>query len=48
MRNTKSIYAVASEGRLAQVYDAEGWHLDFPAEACASKVKFDASSLLRN
>jgi hypothetical protein len=21
------------EGRLAQVYDGAGWHLDFPAEA---------------
>ncbi len=35
-RNTKSIYAVTTEGRLAQVYDAEGWHLDFPAEAADS------------
>jgi hypothetical protein len=33
MRNTKSIYAMTIEGRLAQVYDGAGWHLDFPAEA---------------
>jgi Lysyl oxidase len=33
MRNTKSIYAMTNEGRLAQVYDGAGWHLDFPAEA---------------
>ena len=32
-RNLKSIYVVTSEGRLAQVYDQDGWNLDFPAEA---------------
>jgi hypothetical protein len=31
-RNTKSIYAVTRDGHLAQIYDADGWHLDFPAE----------------
>jgi nitrogen fixation protein len=32
-RNTKSIYVVTTDGRLAQVWDDNGWHLDFPAEA---------------
>ncbi|MEU9841770.1 hypothetical protein AB0C69_21370 [Actinomadura sp. NPDC048032] len=28
----KSIYAVTSEGRLAQVWDTDRWNIDFPAE----------------
>ena len=44
VRNTKSIYAVTTDGRLAQVYDAEGWHLDFPAEAAGSpNLRFQGS-----
>jgi hypothetical protein len=35
-RNTKSIYAVTTDGRLTETYDAEGWHLNFPAEAAGS------------
>ena len=35
-RNTKSIYVVTSEGRLAEVYDQDGWNLDFPAEAAST------------
>jgi hypothetical protein len=30
--NKKSIYAVTTDGRLAQVWDTERWNLDFPAE----------------
>ena len=30
--NKKSIYAVTSEGRLAQIWDTDQWNLDFPAE----------------
>ncbi|MEU0054709.1 hypothetical protein, partial [Streptomyces sp. NPDC006309] len=32
-RNIKSLYAVTTTDRLAQIWDAEGWHIDFPAEA---------------
>jgi hypothetical protein len=32
-RNTKSIYVVTTDGRLSQLWDDNGWHLDFPAEA---------------
>lgn len=35
-KNEKSIYALTSDGRLAQIWDnnpgGAGWHLDFPAE----------------
>ena len=30
--NTKSIYSVTTDGRLAQVWDTDRWNLDFPAE----------------
>ena len=30
--NTKSIYVVTSDGRLAQLWDTDRWNLDFPAE----------------
>ena len=30
--NTKSIYSVTTDGRLAQVWDADRWNVDFPAE----------------
>jgi subtilisin family serine protease len=30
--NKKSIYAVTTDGRLAQVWDTDHWNLDFPAE----------------
>lgn len=32
VRNLKSLYLTTTDGRLAQVWDDEGWHLDFPAE----------------
>ncbi|MEU0054710.1 hypothetical protein, partial [Streptomyces sp. NPDC006309] len=35
-RNTKSIYAITTDGKLAQVWDDNGWHIDFPAEAAAA------------
>ena len=31
--NKKSIYLLTTDGRLAQVWDTDRWHLDFPAEA---------------
>jgi hypothetical protein len=30
--NKKSLYAVTTDGRLAQVWDTDKWNLDFPAE----------------
>ena len=45
VHNTKSIYAITTDGRLAQVYDAaNGWNLDFPAEAANPAVlRFEGS-----
>ena len=44
IRNTKSIYAMTGDGRLAQIYDENGWNLDFPAEAAnAAVVRFQGS-----
>jgi hypothetical protein len=45
-RNTKSLYAVTTNGRLAQIWDdAQGWHIDFPAEATDQPShKFKASN----
>ncbi|MCX4582617.1 S8 family serine peptidase [Streptomyces sp. NBC_01481] len=31
-RNLKTLYAITSDGRLAQIWDQDGWNLDFPAE----------------
>ena len=43
-RNLKSIYAVTKDGRLAQVWDANGWHLDFPAEGTGQpSLRFQGS-----
>jgi predicted nucleic acid-binding protein len=43
-RNTKSIYIVTSDGRLAQVWDDNGWHLDFPAESAGqASLRFQGS-----
>ncbi|WP_433325291.1 S8 family peptidase [Spirillospora sp. CA-294931] len=43
-RNLKTVYAVTSEGRLAQVWDHEGWNIDFPAElAGAGELRFGGS-----
>ncbi|WP_315820771.1 hypothetical protein [Paraflavitalea speifideaquila] len=30
--NKKSIYAITTDGRLAQIWDTDHWNLDFPAE----------------
>ena len=38
-RNLKSIYAVTSDGRLAQIYDQNGWNLDFPTEAAVLRFQ---------
>jgi hypothetical protein len=34
--NKKAILVVTTDGRLAQVWDADRWHLDFPFEAAVS------------
>ncbi|WP_315820772.1 hypothetical protein [Paraflavitalea speifideaquila] len=31
--NKKSIYAISTDGRLAQIWDTDHWNLDFPAES---------------
>ena len=31
--NKKSIYAITTDGRLAQIWDTTQWNIDFPAEA---------------
>jgi hypothetical protein len=42
--NTKSIYVLTTDGRLAQVYDGAGWNLDFPAEAAGqATLRFQGS-----
>ena len=42
--NTKSIYVMTVDGRLAQVWDDNGWHLDFPtASAGQVGLRFDGS-----
>ncbi|HET7544088.1 MAG TPA: papain-like cysteine protease family protein [Polyangiaceae bacterium] len=41
--NKKSIYAVTTDGRLAQVWDTNQWNLDFPAElAGQSGLRFSS------
>jgi hypothetical protein len=44
MNNTKSIYVMTADGRMAQVWDDNGWHLDFPVESTAhAALRFDGS-----
>jgi hypothetical protein len=39
--NKKSIYVLTRDGRLAQLWDSDGWNLDFPAEqAGAINMRF--------
>ena len=39
--NKKSIYAVTTDGRLAQIWDTTKWNLSFPAElANAGSLRF--------
>jgi len=39
--NKKSLYAITTDGRLAQVFDTTKWNLDFPAEAANQpKLRF--------
>jgi hypothetical protein len=49
--NKKSIYAVTTDGRLAQIWDTNHWHLDFPAESAGHPdLRFAGSPavLIRN
>jgi hypothetical protein len=42
--NYKSIHAITTDGRLVQVWDDQGWHLDFPAEhAGQADLRFQGS-----
>ena len=42
--NTKSIYVVTADGRLAQLWDTDRWNLDFPAELAGQPaLQFDGS-----
>jgi hypothetical protein len=34
--NKKDIYAITTDGRLAQIWDTNQWNLDFPAELAGS------------
>ncbi|UVE19162.1 S8 family serine peptidase [Pseudomonas sp. LS44] len=42
--NKKSIYAITTDGRLAQIWDTNQWNLDFPAERSGfADLKFQGS-----
>jgi subtilisin family serine protease len=42
--NKKSIYAITTEGRLAQIWDTTRWNLDFPAELAGQpNLRFQGS-----
>jgi hypothetical protein len=34
--NKKNIYAITTDGRLAQIWDTNQWNVDFPAELAGS------------